>query len=501
MDFIPNLLSPAFLDRIDHDWAGDYGFVALARLIGRDWFSRLWVVQEVAYGKDIVLLCGNREVHWADFLDAIGLVKFKLESIKTSFRSSPILRHHSTPLNNFNSSGAIALLDILRKVFLKSSDGSILGRQIGLETLVSDAAMFQTQVPHDTIYALLRLAKDPELVIDLPAPSIAATSALSPLKIDYDRSILDTYSDFISHCIRTSGSIDIIRRPWAPVKRSNRHESFLGPDLRDPDLRFKVPSWIAVRDELPYGDPKSESHDRLCADSLVGSAASKIYNANNDVPARVRFGMTEVDRSYDGSILAKGIELGTITEVSTRMADGIVLKECLAMIGGIISDDSGKLNTVSDTLWRVLCANRDENGKSVPHLYRIALIHLLQKIPKLTSIDTTELLDTGQPDHIAEFLKRVQAVIWNRRVVIARRDNLRGEKLLGLGPKDVQVGDKICILFGGSVPFVLRQHHETAERCWELVGEAYVEENMDGEALIGLQQDQIEAMQTEFAIW
>jgi hypothetical protein len=52
---------------------------------------------------------------------------------------------------------------------------------------------------------------------------------------------------------------------------------------------------------------------------------------------------------------------------------------------------------------------------------------------------------------IADFLKRVQAVIWNRRLMRTKRG------WLALVPKGAQPGDLICILYGCGVPVVLRK--------------------------------------------
>lgn len=49
---------------------------------------------------------------------------------------------------------------------------------------------------------------------------------------------------------------------------------------------------------------------------------------------------------------------------------------------------------------------------------------------------------------------------------------------IGIGPKVMQVRDEVCILFGGRVPFVLRQmqdHHI-------FVGDSYV---MDDDVMLG----------------
>ena len=51
---------------------------------------------------------------------------------------------------------------------------------------------------------------------------------------------------------------------------------------------------------------------------------------------------------------------------------------------------------------------------------------------------------------------------------------------LGRVPRGSEVGDKICILFGGSVPFVLR---DTGDGHFIFIGECYIHGIMDGEAI------------------
>ena len=53
---------------------------------------------------------------------------------------------------------------------------------------------------------------------------------------------------------------------------------------------------------------------------------------------------------------------------------------------------------------------------------------------------------------------------------------------LGRVPLGSVIGDKICILFGGCVPFVLR---ETGDGHFKFIGECYVHGIMDGEAMEG----------------
>jgi hypothetical protein len=53
---------------------------------------------------------------------------------------------------------------------------------------------------------------------------------------------------------------------------------------------------------------------------------------------------------------------------------------------------------------------------------------------------------------------------------------------LGLGPDHSMPGDTVAILNGSQVPFVLRKH---TDKKYAIVGEAYVDGIMDGEAVAG----------------
>jgi hypothetical protein len=88
------------------------------------------------------------------------------------------------------------------------------------------------------------------------------------------------------------------------------------------------------------------------------------------------------------------------------------------------------------------------------------------------------------PTTMVTFLKRVQRVVWNRKFFRSRGGVYQDEReqLFGLAPTKSQVGDLIVILFGCSVPVILREFHIRDDYYFELVGEAYVHGMMDGEA-------------------
>jgi hypothetical protein len=88
---------------------------------------------------------------------------------------------------------------------------------------------------------------------------------------------------------------------------------------------------------------------------------------------------------------------------------------------------------------------------------------------------------------IVSFLERVQQVVGNRRFFEARSEfsqNIIGKMpMYGIAHQRAAVGDIVCILWGCSVPVVLRERNEeNGRRYFNFVGECYLDGMMDGEA-------------------
>lgn len=104
-------------------------------------------------------------------------------------------------------------------------------------------------------------------------------------------------------------------------------------------------------------------------------------------------------------------------------------------------------------------------------------LNVLEDVPN----DTTNLYERAQElfENTLEFTMRfVQAN--NGRVFFITQD-----RYMGLAPIGCEAGDRICVIRGGSVPFVIQKHDDG----WLLMGECYVRGLMDGEAI---QMDEIE---------
>jgi hypothetical protein len=80
------------------------------------------------------------------------------------------------------------------------------------------------------------------------------------------------------------------------------------------------------------------------------------------------------------------------------------------------------------------------------------------------------------------YLERVQNVVWCRKFFLTKPGSGTPARppMFGLAPDKAAVGDLLCILYGCSVPVVLRK---LAHGQYQFIGECYVHGMMDGEAL------------------
>jgi hypothetical protein len=452
LSFVPKILDLKLIDTLASDDSAIDEWYAFGELMRNRWFSRRWVLQEVVLARSATLHCGTMAINWPDFAAAVALFNAKLDQIKELFRFSRKYAHIPDVFSDRHSVEAKTFVDATSSLVRRSSEGEVVALRCSIEALVSNLFAFEATNARDTVYALLPLAKD-----------------ASNITIDYNQSPTEVFTGFISSCVRSSGSLDIICRHWAPA------------GLRHPAL----PSWILSTSGSPYGASSDAFMGRVNGDSFVGSPGKQLYNAASGFgPVSVRFGSAQAETeegTYHSLMLAKGIKIDTISELGARSIQGVIYRESLEM-GGL--DDRRDGSRVPEVLWRTLVADRGADGKDPPIWYRQAFRHCLSQRTTEGDIMTNELAERS-PRLVIKFLQRVQAVIWNRKFF---RTNKRS--LFGLAPSQARYGDIICILFGCSVPVVLREHRDTVFRrspsidypYYEFIGECYVHGMMDGEA-------------------
>ena len=465
MDFVGRLVNLEDIRRME-DYCTRRELMALDSLMKRQWFCSRWSLQVSALARRATLYCGNAQIDLLDLATAVSLFEAANSDLIT--RQLEISKNLSDFLNKTELLPAAWLLDATSNLFRKNENGQIQGGCLSLEDLVCKVSDFRSTEPHDVIYSVLALAND---AIPIPVKLHTRLALSVPTKlvkkffiVDYDKPFLDVCKEFLTHTIRTRQSLDIICRPWVPE-----------------DIQAQEnPSWLLTRRNAPYVLGHNGNFERVRADTLVGPAGlrRRNYNASGQfkvVPAWELFGTGATERF----MYVEGFVIDTVGKKNSCSFDGIILHEWLE--AGDWSDMSA---LPPPAFWRTLCADRGPNGSNPPLFYPRACKWALNQIVKHRHINTKKIVHRSKCDIVARFLRRVQEVIWMRRLI--KTEGGKGENdlpRLGLAPQLTTKRDLICILYGCSVPVVLRKHHEgTPDEHYTFIGECYVHGIMEGEA-------------------
>ena len=463
--------------------------IALSSLVKRPWFHRRWCLQDVCGAKKATLYCGTYSMPWATLANTITLLRayqIQYEDFSLTLDQSKVrrVRDPSTDLVYFG-----AFVEVVSNVFRKTDKGVILDRIFSLETIVSRLPWLNVAIPHDSIYSVLSLAKFPvksyfsqdyragaHSLSASPMVRMAAEAFLKPLKtrrkamttiinVDYSTSFQEVCKDFICTAIHESSSLDIVCRPWAPAIAG-------------------LPSWVTTVAKASTGTTKDKQFVRLNADALVG-------HSGPDSPIRYEAsGPSRPSFSFDTQRLCvKGFILDTVYDAQSPALMGNIPPSWMKLLGR-----GDKSTPPAEEVWRLLVANRGPHGHLPPMYYQIACQvvfentqsdHGLSRSERFTwlsldyGININQQL-TSSSGIVREFLDRMQSVVWGRRLI---KTTAKG--LLGLAPGGTKISDVVAILYGCSVPVILREvpNSSSDKVLYKLIGECYIDRMMYGQAL------------------
>ncbi|OCL08921.1 hypothetical protein AOQ84DRAFT_363707 [Glonium stellatum] len=380
--------------------------LAVSALLSRPWFSRRWVIQEVALARKATVMVPSYTSHvvciwkmpWVDFADAVPLFSRRADLAK-----------HLTPdeaygLGEIDALGAASLVNLTNNLHRKDSEDRILDSLLDLESLLTKIPMFDVTQIQDAVYAVLSLAKDTQSKFpDHESPPIPINYHISPSRL---------FAYVVRFIIKQTNSLDILCRPWAPS----------GIDL---------PSWIATVATCPYARRPDGSYHRQYADTLVRSpgARGKFYNASGGSGPTVWQTCSVYPNNHEHT---KGLylEINAHDHVEDEAIEklvvaGVYLDEilCIGYHGWM-----GIEEECPAEFWRTVVGDRGPDSENAPSWYRRACQHVYRRIGHV-DLDTTKMITISLSDD-ADFLRRMQSVTWGRRFFKTRRGKP------GLGPPD-----------------------------------------------------------------
>ena len=230
-------------------------------------------------------------------------------------------------------------------------------------------------------------------------------------------------------------------------------------------IELGLPSWVARIDGAPFDIFPHPGMDmvkmgRKNADPLVGTPQDghRNYSAGQSKVVDLeilRFRRRPRLNHY--SLYVKGFCFDRVEKVAQISQAGAIPASWLDLAGWSKArrkptQTSEDIEDPPDAFWRTLVADRGRNDRNPPYYYARACKETIMKGGiRSNAVDTTALIFNERNSIIAEFCRRVQAVIWNRALIKTKRG------ALGLVSEDVKEGDLVCIIYGCTVPVILRQ--------------------------------------------
>jgi Heterokaryon incompatibility protein (HET) len=476
---------------------------AFVKLISASWFRRRWVVQEIVLAGKAHLRCGPYCIEWTEFAQAVALFETMERRVKLKFRKADEYDNQPDMFGHFREYGACWLVKVTSDVVSRRDDGRVEKKTESLETLISSLTPFETGEPKDIVYSILSLAKDITLTstnVKLDAKvdrsklevifkdmnikeqqkkdrltevlgRLARLIAVDRFPVDYNKRLDEICEDLYRFTTTQSRSLDLICRPWCP-------------EMKD----ILLPTWVRTLKYRPYILNTEGDAVRVNADTLVGLPGHSPYKASGSLFGNWKFERDDQDPGNQdpGTLVlsAVGFQLDIVSDVEDAARGGVIPSSWLDP-----KYKDGTANKISEPFWRTMVAGKGPDGKNASTSYSLFCQEMFQT---QHDINLVEEKQKSSNQVLIEFINRVLSVIYGRKLARTQK-----HRRLALLPPTTKDGDVICILYGCSVPVVLRNTGEKTKgsisgetntpggrNIWELVGESYMYGMMFGDALV-----------------
>ncbi|KAJ4301353.1 hypothetical protein N0V90_003445 [Kalmusia sp. IMI 367209] len=314
------------------------------------------------------------------------------------------------------------------------------GRHLNLPNLLQTFRSRLSTDPRDKIFGLLGLVtKNPKY---------------RALRANYMLSVEAAYQEAFTHLLQETGDINLLVRP--------------NEAKRKPDLPTWIPDWTANIDEFDFN-----------LESLI-RITSNLYNASRSTKSHIRYPIMTTTLRLKGLLFD---EVATLTEPFRKVFSRVNIIEYLQVLLNWMERQPQLYIVGGDlvyTLMRLVSMDQVmvDSDDSIREIAQRATIEDYRKYQNSLA-------------SFVDDLKTISIFIRCLQVFTSRKG------YIGLGPKNTRVGDTVHVFLGGNVPFMLRQITQqtstvTQEKNYEFLGNCYVQGIMDGEALDGVDVNELD---------
>ncbi|UZP38061.1 hypothetical protein NXS19_005877 [Fusarium pseudograminearum] len=429
----------------------------LREMMHLDWFSRVWVIQEVVLSPtDPFVICGNNIYPWNTLQWASSWLR------RTGYMRLPQI---SETLLNVSNMGNL-------RHFRANWP---------LDALLSfTTTKFHATDQRDKIFGLLGIAAECQDPSRIPP-------ALRP---DYSVDVTETYLKVARFLLENGSSLAVLTRAHGSDSCSMRRNRVY--DLAD------LPSWTP------------DWSDYQVFNKGIRTSLARVYFSDPEKPPKLGFAPPFAASSglelkphepEDISILRiSAVRLATAThcyyfgenEASKedfKHAIDLNLRAAWNMALSVL--DIADLASWATRFIKTTTAERyDLHGRSYEQTIRDGMAYLVRKLEiegmqmKLPCEETergkkVDLLRQLSVDGDAEgYATLAYTYCFSRCFIVTSIGNI------GLGPSDSKLGDCVTVILGSNVPYILRKNGDS----WSFIGESYMEGYMNGEVAKMIEQ-------------
>jgi hypothetical protein len=444
-------------EQLLNEYSNSQGWKYLGILLSNPWFTRIWMLQEIALARKVRLVFGGPSMDWEHFAGALPIIcdplLFRLLSAEHGIGQPIVGAINATIMASYRN---------------RVQEGS----RVTLDETLSFTLSFESTCGHDKIYAVLGLLTDESVRQIIP---------------DYSKSVEKVFTETMRHLLRT---------PTAP---STFHLAGTGVERN-----LKLPCWVP---------------DWTISNNRFRSMGNQpLYNAGTGYGWRVLMPPDE-NASFirvTGNVVDEIVEIGGIGGIRDLNSDlGFREQDLAPMLlgyrawileGKTIASNFAKepyfggsatqrYQSREEAFWRTLIADHTagvhpapitwaENYAAMERWFGISAgsestAPCMQfALPESERTMPTEV-HSEEFEATSAFLFHVGAGSFGRCVAATKNG------LLAIVPPMTKKGDLVSIIWGTQTPYLLRPHQMRigGEKCWELVGGCFVHGLMNGEGL------------------
>jgi hypothetical protein len=423
-------LSPA------NSWHADM-ITALLKLFRRAYWSRIWVVQELASASNLIFVCGNDTASDNSLYDALRLLRnfTQYQNLKWNrmVQETHFVKPSDVSLTAINTGRPINLLKFRRAA-----------HPAPLIHLIRAFRFFSSTDPKDKVFALLGISRDAEVL---------------GLRADYNMTCEQVYTDTARRLIH-AGYLDILGIVQFPKNV---------PSLQ---------SWVPDLSRTDYQAPLQERSLERKGPPGLTRLEPKFYASTTKEKIVLR---RENAMDLNVPLSLHGVRVGKVEQVGMHWENeggvGRWLHELqrLSQLNSLINDEDEVAKHRVYAVWRAAVADQEiRQGVRKPRLAdeKVHTAYEAFKEVDLNHVDDKALGDIG----LSFYCEWLQSVSKGRRPLLGEGGHL------GIGPSETEPGDFVFVLLGSDLPFIMRRESDTSERM-QIIGEAYLHGITDGEVM------------------